>query len=219
MPTSSAVTWLTRGTGAEPGSPDPEAPDADEPPPVPVGLASANEAGSRPSAAGSGQRPGLLGGAVAERAAAESRNPGIDSRPAAADGRHQAAGDRHRREQEATEAQRTAARRAAREHLPSPAEVAKEIALALFEVEAGRRSAAQLERVFSPELWDMLEHQVQRHGGPLPTGSDLLRVHFQELVPGVANTVALVQRGARVQPVAMRLDAYSGRWLVTELRY
>jgi Family of unknown function (DUF6459) len=52
-----------------------------------------------------------------------------------------------------------------------------------------------------------------------PGGSDLLRVHYQELVPGLANTVAVVQRGSRVQPVAMRLDACSGRWLVTELRY
>lgn len=128
-------------------------------------------------------------------------------------------GERQRRAQEALEAQRTAARRAAREHLPSPAEVAREIALALFEVEAGRRSAAQLERVCSPELWEMLEHQVQRHGGLLPRSSDLLRVHYQELVPGLANTVAVVQRGPRVQPVAMRLDACSGRWLVTELRY
>jgi hypothetical protein len=49
--------------------------------------------------------------------------------------------------------------------------------------------------------------------------SDLLRVHFQELMPGLASTVALVRRGSRVQPVAMRLDACSGRWLVTELRY
>jgi Family of unknown function (DUF6459) len=127
--------------------------------------------------------------------------------------------DRQRAEQEALEAQRTAARRAAREHLPSPAEVAKEIALALFEVEAGRRSAAQLERVFSPALWDVLEERVQRRGGSLPRSSDLLRVHYQELVPGLANTVAVVQRGPRVQPVAMRLDACSGRWLVTELRY
>lgn|SRR5574341_585890 len=130
-----------------------------------------------------------------------------------------ASGERQRRAQEALEAQRTAARRAAREHLPSPAEVAKEIAMALFEVEAGRRSATQLERVCSPELWELLEHQVQRHGGVLPRSSDLLRVHYQELVPGLANTVAVVQRGPRVQPVAMRLDACSGRWLVTELRY
>jgi hypothetical protein len=127
--------------------------------------------------------------------------------------------ERQRRAQDALEAQRTAARRAAREHLPSPAEVAKEIAMALFGIEAGRRSATQLERVCSPELWELLEHQVQRHGGPLPRSGDLLRVHYQELVPGLANTVAVVQRGPRVQPVAMRLDACSGRWLVTELRY
>lgn len=146
--------------------------------------------------------------------------PGREPGSAASEGPSQRPpGQRQRRALEAIEAQRTAARRAAREHLPSPAEVAKEIALALFEVEAGRRSAAQLERVFAPELWDMLEHQVQRHGGLLPRSGDLLRVHFQELVPGLANTVAVVQRGPRVQPVAMRLDACSGRWLVTELRY
>lgn len=127
--------------------------------------------------------------------------------------------ERQRRAQEAIEAQRVAARRAARPHLPSPAEVARDIALALFEVEAGRRSAAQLERVCSPELWSTLEHQVRRHGGLVPRMSDLLRVHFQELMPGLASTVALVRRGPRVQPVAMRLDACSGRWLVTELRY
>jgi hypothetical protein len=127
--------------------------------------------------------------------------------------------DRQRAEQEALEAERSAARQAAREHLPSPAEIAKEIALALFEVEAGRRSAAQLERVFAPELWEVLGERVQRRGGSVPRSSDLLRVHYQELVPGLANTVAVVRRGPRVQPVAMRLDASSGRWLVTELRY
>jgi Family of unknown function (DUF6459) len=126
---------------------------------------------------------------------------------------------RQRRAQEVIEAQRIAARRAARPHLPSPAEVARDVALALFEVEAGRRSAVQLERVCSPELWGILEHQVRRDGGLVPRMSDLLRVHFQELVPGLASTVALVQRGPRVQPVAMLLDACSGRWLVTELRY
>jgi hypothetical protein len=111
------------------------------------------------------------------------------------------------------------ARQTARRHLPPPAEVAKEVAIALFEIEAGYRSAAQLERVCTPELWDRLEQQVRRHGGPLPSGRKLIRVHYQELTPGVANTVAVVERGPRVQPVAMRLDARNGRWLVTELRY
>jgi Family of unknown function (DUF6459) len=120
---------------------------------------------------------------------------------------------------ERTGRQLASARQGARRRLPSPAEVAKAIAIALFEVEAGCRSAAQLERVFAPELWDRLELQVRRHGGLLPSGRRLIRVHYQEVMPGVANTVAVVQRGARVQPVAMRLDARGGRWLVTELRY
>jgi hypothetical protein len=34
----------------------------------------------------------------------------------------------------------------------------------------------------------------------------------------LADTVAVVQRGDRALPVAMRLDAASGRWTVTELR-
>ena len=120
---------------------------------------------------------------------------------------------------EPTTRELASARQMARRQLPPPAEVTKEIAIALFEVEAGYRSAAQLERVCTPELWDRLEHQVRRHGGPLPSGRKLIRVHYQELMPGVANTVAVVERGPRVQPVAMRLDARSGRWLVTELRY
>jgi hypothetical protein len=35
----------------------------------------------------------------------------------------------------------------------------------------------------------------------------------------LADTVAVVQRGDRALPVAMRLDAASGRWMVTELRW
>jgi hypothetical protein len=122
-------------------------------------------------------------------------------------------------EPEPTAQELASARQRARRQLPPPAAVAKEVAMALFEVEAGYRSAAQLERVCTPELWDRLEHQVRRHGGPLPSGRKLIRVHYQELIPGVANTVAVVERGPRVQPVAMRLDARSGRWLVTELWY
>jgi Family of unknown function (DUF6459) len=184
--------------------------------PTSLGLASLRAAGEESRPPDAEASDGVEPPAIQKPGPPPGTGPGV----APSDGvGHAATGERQRRVLEAIEAQRTAARLAAREHLPSPAEVAKEIALALFEVEAGRRSAAQLERVFSPELWDVLEHRVQRHGGPLPRSGDLLRVHFQELVPGLANTVAVVQRGPRVQPVAMRLDACSGRWLVTELRY
>jgi len=38
-------------------------------------------------------------------------------------------------------------------------------------------------------------------------------------VPGLADAVALVRRGPRVEAIAMRLDGAGGRWEVTELQY
>jgi hypothetical protein len=35
----------------------------------------------------------------------------------------------------------------------------------------------------------------------------------------LADTVAVVRRGVLVRPVALRLDAGCGRWVVTELRW
>jgi hypothetical protein len=112
-----------------------------------------------------------------------------------------------------------AARRRARASLPSPVAVTRDIALALLEVEAGCRSAAQLERIFSPRLWEVLEHRIGRRGGPLPSGRSLISVRSQEDQPGLADTVAVVRRGELVRPVALRLDACGGRWTVTELRW
>ena len=110
-------------------------------------------------------------------------------------------------------------RRRARPGLPSPAAVTRDIALALLEVEAGCRSAVQLERIFSPELWEALEQRIGRRGGPLPSGRSLISVHCQEDRPGLADTVAVVHKGRLVRPVALRLDASGGRWRVTELRW
>jgi Family of unknown function (DUF6459) len=112
-----------------------------------------------------------------------------------------------------------AARRRARANLPPPAAVTRDIALALLEVEAGCRSAAQLERIFSRELWEDLERRIGRRGGPLPSGRSLLAVQCQEDTPGLADTVAVVRKGDLVRPVALRLDAGGGRWIVTELRW
>jgi hypothetical protein len=111
------------------------------------------------------------------------------------------------------------ARRRARVNLPSPVAVTRDIALGLLEVEAGCRSAAQLERIFSPRLWEALEHRIERRGGPLPSGRSLISVQCQEDKPGLADTVAVVWRGEVVRPVALRLDACGGRWTVTELRW
>jgi hypothetical protein len=112
-----------------------------------------------------------------------------------------------------------AKRRRARGTLPSPVAVTRDIALALLEVEAGCRSAGQLERIFTPKLWEALEHRIGRRGGPLPCGRSLMSVVCQEHTPGLADTVAVVQKGDVVRPVALRLDASGGRWRVTELRW
>jgi hypothetical protein len=112
-----------------------------------------------------------------------------------------------------------AARRRARATLPSPAALTREIALALLEVEAGCRSVSQLERVVSRELWEELEACIGRRGGPLPSCRSVLSVQCQEDLPGLADTVAVVRKGELVRPVALRLDAGGGRWVVTELRW
>ena len=111
------------------------------------------------------------------------------------------------------------ARRRARANLPSPAAVTRDIALALLEVEAGCRSAAQLERVVSPKLWETLERCIGRRGGPLPSGRSVMSVHCQENTPGLADTMAVVRKGDLVRPDCPRLDAGGGRWVVTELRW
>lgn len=120
---------------------------------------------------------------------------------------------------EPSERDLAAARRRARPHLRSPMIMTRDVAMALLEVEAGCRSAVQIERICSPELWARLEHRIGRRGGPLPSGRSVVSVRCQEHRPGVADTVVVVRRGERMLPVAMRLDAAAGRWVVTELRW
>jgi hypothetical protein len=100
-----------------------------------------------------------------------------------------------------------------------PARVVATIATALLEVEAGNRPGVQLERLCHPSLWQTLDRRLSRRGGPPVTCGSLRRVLVQEHRPGLVDAVALLQRGARLEPVAMRLDAAAGRWQLTELQY
>ena len=107
---------------------------------------------------------------------------------------------------------REQARAEARRTLPDSVAIARALALAICEVEAGLRSASQLERICHPSLWEAVANRVQRAGGPSVSGSSVLRMQVQELTPGLVDAVAVVRRGQRATFIALRLEAVPGRW-------
>jgi Family of unknown function (DUF6459) len=115
--------------------------------------------------------------------------------------------------------QRERHRLQARRGLPDPTANARAIALAICEVEAGLRSASQLERVCHHSLWQAVADRVQRAGGPPVSATSVLRVQVQELTPGLVDAVAVVRRGQRAVFIALRLEAVPGRWELIELLY
>ena len=115
--------------------------------------------------------------------------------------------------------ERDAARPLRRPTMPCPVRTVARIAAALLEVEAGARPGGQLEPHCHPTLWESLVRRLSCGGGPSITCHSLRRILIQEHTPGVVDGVALIQRGVRIEPVAMRLDAATGHWQVTELQY
>jgi hypothetical protein len=91
--------------------------------------------------------------------------------------------------------------------------------LAICEVEAGLRSASQLERICHPSLWEAVASRIQWAGGPPVSGASVLRVQVQEFMPGLVDAVAVVRRGQRAVFMALRLEAVPGRWELIELLY
>jgi Family of unknown function (DUF6459) len=114
---------------------------------------------------------------------------------------------------------RTQTRAAARRTLPDPAATAWTLALAICEVEAGLRSASQLERVCHPSLGAAVANRIQRAGGPPVSAASILRIQTQELTPGLVDAVAVIRRGQRAVFIALRLEAVPGPWELIELLY
>jgi hypothetical protein len=114
---------------------------------------------------------------------------------------------------------RKQARAAARHTLPDPAAATRALALAVCEVEAGLRSASQLERICHPNLWDAVANRIQRAGGPPVSVASVLRIQVQELTPGLVDAVAVIRRGQQAVFIALRLEAVPGRWELIELLY
>jgi hypothetical protein len=115
--------------------------------------------------------------------------------------------------------QRDAARPLRRPAMASPVLIAGRIAVALLEVEAGSRPGHQLERHCHPTLWERLGPRLCFGVGPAITCRSLRRVVIQEHISGLVDAVAVLERGRRVEPVAMRLDAATGRWELIVLQY
>jgi hypothetical protein len=115
--------------------------------------------------------------------------------------------------------QRKQARTAARHTVPDPAATTRALALAICEIEAGLRSASQLERICHPSLWDAVANRIQRAAGPPVSGASVLRIQTQELNPGLVDAVAVVRRGQRAVFMALRLEAMPGRWELIKLLY
>lgn len=116
-----------------------------------------------------------------------------------------------------TDDELAAARLAARRQLPSPAPLMGRLAMAVLEIEAGMRSATQLEKRCRPELWETLNQHLRRRGGPFVSCRALRRVLCQESSPGLADGVAVIGNDPRVGFVTMRLDASDGSWMLTHL--
>jgi hypothetical protein len=115
--------------------------------------------------------------------------------------------------------ERDALRPLRRPTMASPVLIAGKIAVALFEVEAGLRPSHQLERFSHLTLWERLAPRLCYGRGPATTYHSLRRVLIQEHLPGLVDAVAVLQCGPRVEAVAMRLDAATGRWELIELQY
>lgn len=101
--------------------------------------------------------------------------------------------------------------------LEDPVPRAAMLTRALLEAIAGVRPMAQLAPWVSAEVLAIVQSMVASRAAR-PTPTSLRRVLVSEPAPGVAEVTALVQRGARVEAIALRLEGLDGRWLVTALQ-
>jgi hypothetical protein len=107
--------------------------------------------------------------------------------------------------------------RTPRDEMEDPAPRAAMLARAVMEALAGDRPLVQLMRWTTPEVLEQLEPLVCART-MRPWATTLRKVLVCEPVPGVAEVTAIVQRGVRAAAIALRLEGVDGRWLVTALQ-
>ena len=113
----------------------------------------------------------------------------------------------------------------ARAHLPDPHEWAAHLAQAIVEVMAGSRSAPQVIRWTTTEVYAVIARRhavaarraaVSGHGKRVR--AVVKRVIVCEPADGVAEATAVVIDGTRVRALAMRMVGQDGRWRVEALQ-
>ncbi|OHV37671.1 MULTISPECIES: Rv3235 family protein [Pseudofrankia] len=85
---------------------------------------------------------------------------------------------------------------------------------AVVEVLAGVRPVSHLAGWATPRLQAALE----KAGGQYPGRGSVRSIRIGEPRPGVAEVVAVVNRGDRVAALALRMESTGGRWQVTNLQ-
>ena len=107
--------------------------------------------------------------------------------------------------------------RTPRDELEDPLPRAAMLTRAVLEALTGVRPVSQLSRWLSPDVLALVQSTVaSRTTRPFPTA--LRKVLVSEPEPGIAEVTALVNRGPRVEAIALRLEGLDGRWLVTALQ-
>jgi hypothetical protein len=108
--------------------------------------------------------------------------------------------------------------------LPDPAGWAGQFVQAAVEVAAGLRQPSQLSRWTTGPVRDALARRStlnQRRAAPAaraPQRAVVRSVRASSPAPGIAEASAVVSDGARLRAVALRLEAFEGRWRVTALQ-
>jgi hypothetical protein len=107
-----------------------------------------------------------------------------------------------------------------RDDVPEPTSVAHRLMIGIIEVATGRRPAGQLAAYTSPPVLRGLSRDAGRltRLGTTARPAILRSVRVNEPADGVAEVAAVVDAAARCRAVAMRLEAFEGRWRCVRLQ-
>ncbi|WP_374970128.1 Rv3235 family protein [Terrabacter sp. BE26] len=105
--------------------------------------------------------------------------------------------------------------------LPDPAPLVGRLSQAIIEIVSGQRPAPQLIRHTAPTVYSVLARQAMVAGRRRLSGTRrpavVRRVRVCEPADGVVEACAVVVAHGRVRALALRLEGFDGRWLVTAL--